>query len=310
MFRDRGCAKRARRSIGSCAAAQSAVRWVRAGATALRCSRSAGPLAVRRFTPRECERLQGMPDDYTLDPVSREARCGRPAVPGDWKFDGGAGDAVDRPPNSDGGRHSWLKPASRPPWRGESNCGRSSGWCRTPGMRGRIPPSRWRRLRRASWSSVSTIRSWWTPTPASSPGTGDCWPRGSWGWSDVPVVVLDHLSETQTPRIHHRRQPDWRERRVGRRRCWRRNCGNCKADGLDLDLVGFSDDELARLLAEPNLRQRRRPPDGRGDPRGTGRAGNAARRRLVDRKAPADLRRLPRPRHACASSSTARGRTW
>jgi DNA (cytosine-5)-methyltransferase 1 len=27
-----------------------------------------GPLAVRRLTPRECERLQGMPDDYTLIP--------------------------------------------------------------------------------------------------------------------------------------------------------------------------------------------------------------------------------------------------
>ncbi|MCY1359452.1 C-5 cytosine-specific DNA methylase [compost metagenome] len=26
-----------------------------------------GP-AVRRLTPRECERLQGMPDDYTLIP--------------------------------------------------------------------------------------------------------------------------------------------------------------------------------------------------------------------------------------------------
>ena len=24
------------------------------------------PMAVRRLTPRECERLQGFPDDYTL----------------------------------------------------------------------------------------------------------------------------------------------------------------------------------------------------------------------------------------------------
>jgi DNA (cytosine-5)-methyltransferase 1 len=26
-------------------------------------------MAVRRLTPRECERLQGFPDDYTLTPV-------------------------------------------------------------------------------------------------------------------------------------------------------------------------------------------------------------------------------------------------
>ncbi len=27
-----------------------------------------GPSGVRRLTPRECERLQGFPDDYTLTP--------------------------------------------------------------------------------------------------------------------------------------------------------------------------------------------------------------------------------------------------
>jgi DNA (cytosine-5)-methyltransferase 1 len=36
-----------------------------------------GTLAVRRLTPRECERLQGMPDDYTLLPYR-----GRPAADG------------------------------------------------------------------------------------------------------------------------------------------------------------------------------------------------------------------------------------
>jgi DNA (cytosine-5)-methyltransferase 1 len=34
-------------------------------------------MAVRRFTPRECERLQGFPDDYTLVPFR-----GRPAANG------------------------------------------------------------------------------------------------------------------------------------------------------------------------------------------------------------------------------------
>ncbi|WP_429278237.1 DNA cytosine methyltransferase [Novosphingobium gossypii] len=33
--------------------------------------------AVRRLTPRECERLQGFPDDYTLIPVR-----GKPAADG------------------------------------------------------------------------------------------------------------------------------------------------------------------------------------------------------------------------------------
>lgn len=37
----------------------------------------AQPMAVRRLTPRECERLQGFPDDYTLIPVR-----GKPAADG------------------------------------------------------------------------------------------------------------------------------------------------------------------------------------------------------------------------------------
>jgi DNA (cytosine-5)-methyltransferase 1 len=38
---------------------------------------ASGTLAVRRLTPRECERLQGMPDDYTLIPYR-----GKPAADG------------------------------------------------------------------------------------------------------------------------------------------------------------------------------------------------------------------------------------
>jgi DNA (cytosine-5)-methyltransferase 1 len=38
---------------------------------------AANGLAVRRLTPRECERLQGMPDDYTLIPYR-----GKPAADG------------------------------------------------------------------------------------------------------------------------------------------------------------------------------------------------------------------------------------
>lgn len=32
-------------------------------------------MAVRRLTPRECERLQGFPDDYTLIPVRKVSRA-------------------------------------------------------------------------------------------------------------------------------------------------------------------------------------------------------------------------------------------
>ena len=32
------------------------------------CGSSGGGMAVRRLTPRECERLQGFPDDHTLIP--------------------------------------------------------------------------------------------------------------------------------------------------------------------------------------------------------------------------------------------------
>ena len=125
------------------------------------------------------------------------AHAGRPALQGHRKFDGGAGDAVDRAANSDGGQHWWLRRVSRPRWRGESNCGRSSGWCHTRGTPGRIRTSRLRRLRRASRSSASTIRSWWTPAPGIIAGHGRLLAARKLGLEHVPVVVLDHLSETQ-----------------------------------------------------------------------------------------------------------------
>jgi len=35
-------------------------------------------MAVRRLTPRECERLQGFPDDYTLIPVGKKMAADGP----------------------------------------------------------------------------------------------------------------------------------------------------------------------------------------------------------------------------------------
>jgi hypothetical protein len=53
-------------------------------------------MQVRRLTPRECERLQGFPDDYHADPLSRQACRRWAALQGVGQFDGGAGDALDR----------------------------------------------------------------------------------------------------------------------------------------------------------------------------------------------------------------------
>jgi len=38
----------------------------------------ATPLAVRRLTPRECERLQGFPDDHTLIPYRNKPAADGP----------------------------------------------------------------------------------------------------------------------------------------------------------------------------------------------------------------------------------------
>ncbi len=38
----------------------------------------AQPMAVRRLTPRECERLQGFPDDYTLIPYRNKLAADGP----------------------------------------------------------------------------------------------------------------------------------------------------------------------------------------------------------------------------------------
>ena len=161
LFRVPVCAERAGRSGSCCAAAEGAIR---------RSGRGDGaPLAGhmvcgKRFTPRECERLQGLPDNYTLIPTYREVAGhadrldggyldpsehrgirrdpGRPAIPGHRQFDGGAGDAVDRAADSDCGRHPWLKPTSLPRWRGTSRSGPPTGWCPTPRTRARILRSR------------------------------------------------------------------------------------------------------------------------------------------------------------------------
>jgi DNA (cytosine-5)-methyltransferase 1 len=61
-----------------------------------------GTVAVRRLTPRECERLQGFPDDYTLITHRRQAGGRRPPVQGIGQLDGGPGHALDWGADPDG----------------------------------------------------------------------------------------------------------------------------------------------------------------------------------------------------------------
>ena len=77
------------------------------------------------------------------------------------------------------------------------------------------------------------------------------------GLAEVPVVVLDHLSETQ------RRAYIIADNKLALNAGWDETVlaaelRDLEDDGLDLALVGFSDDELEALLAGKTSRSRRR----------------------------------------------------
>src|SRR3990172_6771589 len=70
------------------------------------------------------------------------------------------------------------------------------------------------------------------------------------GMTEVPVIVLDHLTETQ------RRALVMADNRLALNAGWdeellRIELESLKEDGFDLDLVGFSDEELDGLLRDP-----------------------------------------------------------
>jgi DNA modification methylase len=70
------------------------------------------------------------------------------------------------------------------------------------------------------------------------------------GMTEVPVIVLDHLTETQ------RRALVLADNRLALSAGWdeemlRVELESLKEDAFDLDLVGFSDEELEELLADP-----------------------------------------------------------
>src|SRR5271157_4902937 len=70
------------------------------------------------------------------------------------------------------------------------------------------------------------------------------------GMTEVPVIVLDHLSETQ------RRALVIADNRLAMNAGWdeemlRVELESLQVDGFNLDIVGFSDEEIEALLQEP-----------------------------------------------------------
>ena len=126
------------------------------------------------------------------------------------------------------------------------------------------------------------------------------------GLAEVPVVVLDHLSETQ------RRAYIIADNKLAMNAGWDEKIlaselRELEKDGMDLAVVGFSDEELEALLEDGDAAA---AGCGRGGPRTSGPAGNPARRRVVDRSPPPDLRRLPRRGDGSQRFSATRGPTW
>ena len=77
------------------------------------------------------------------------------------------------------------------------------------------------------------------------------------GMTEVPVIVLDHLSESQ------RRALVLADNRLALNAGWdeemlRVELAALEEDGFNLELVGFTDDEIEDLLATPEVRRRQR----------------------------------------------------
>ena len=96
--------------------------------------------------------------------------------------------------------------------------------------------------------------------------------------TEVPVIALDHLTETQ------RRALVLADNRLALNAGWDEEMLqvellSLQQDGFDLDIVGFSDDELENLLQDPEQSQLRATPM-KTPCRKLRRRGHVARRRL------------------------------
>ena len=108
------------------------------------------------------------------------------------------------------------------------------------------------------------------------------------GLAEVPVIVLDHLTEIQ------RRAYLLADNRLAMNAGWNdellaEELAALEGEGFDLGVIGFTDDELEGFLAEEASRGDRAA-GGRRGPRNARRRGHATGRSLARRAASADLR--------------------
>ena len=124
---------------------------------------------------------------------------------------------------------------------------------------------------------------------SSSPATPACWQPGNSGMTEVPVIVLDHLTETQ------RRALVLADNRLALNAGWdeemlRVELVALEEDGFNLDVVGFTEDEIEDLLRDPEEGHAGNTDDD-AVPETPETAVTVARRRLDPRRAPAAVRR-------------------
>ena len=110
------------------------------------------------------------------------------------------------------------------------------------------------------------------------------------GMTEVPVIVLDHLTETQ------RRALVLADNRLALNAGWdeemlRVELESLQEDGFNLDIVGFTDEEIEDLLQDPE-RGRRGQHRRRCRSGDAGNRGHRARRRVGAGRAPVALRRF------------------
>ena len=99
-------------------------------------------------------------------------------------------------------------------------------------------------------SSGGRIRSWSARTEMIIAGHARLLAARKLGMTEVPVIVLDHLTETQ------RRALVMADNRLALNAGWdeemlRVELESLQEDGFNLDIVGFSDEEMEDLLQDP-----------------------------------------------------------
>ena len=108
------------------------------------------------------------------------------------------------------------------------------------------------RSRPASQNSASITRSWLTQKLALLLAMGSSSLRGELQLKEVPVIILDHLSETQ------KRAYILADNQLALNAGWdedllRVELAALQEEDFNINLVGFDDEELARLLTEQNV---------------------------------------------------------